>query len=146
MVVHNIDTFNCLTNGQLRLLIDVIKTTSGEVDKLVIKLQYHTAGKLNRQNHPGLAAMYPGCVIIERVSNQYKLHKKSGDVGTTATVIQFPVEPAYTITAHKIQGQTIPLPLSVVIDLNSIFEDAQALTEKPQRFEDKNIPYWIYGT
>ena len=137
MLVHNIDTVDCLTNDQLGELIDVIKTKSGEVDKLVIKLQNKTAGKLNRQNHPGLAARYPDCVIIERVSNQYTLRKKSGDVGTTATVIQFPVEPAFKITAHKIQGQPIPLPLSVVIDLNSIFEVAQALTE------DKNIPYWI---
>ena len=91
MLVHNIDTVDCLTNGQLGELIDVIKTKSGEVDKLVIKLQNQTAGKLNRQNHPGLATRYPGCVIIERVSNQYTLRKKSGDVGTTATVIQFPV-------------------------------------------------------
>ena len=70
MLVHNIDTVDCLTNGQLGELIDVIKTKCGEVDKLVIKLQNKTAGKLNRQNHPGLAARYPGCVIIERVSNQ----------------------------------------------------------------------------
>ena len=33
---------------------------------------------------------------------------------------------AFAITAHKIQGQTIPSPTKVVLDLNSIFEDAQA--------------------
>ena len=37
MLIHNIDTVDCLTNGQLGELIDVIK--NGEVDKLVIKLQ-----------------------------------------------------------------------------------------------------------
>ena len=126
MLIHNIDTVDCLTNGQLGELINTIKTKSGEVDKLVIKLQNPTAGNLNRQNHPGLAARYPGCVIIERVSNQYTLRKKSGDVGTTAVVIQFPVKLAFAITSHKIQGQTIPWPMSVVLDLNSIFEDAQA--------------------
>ena len=80
---------------------------------------------MNRQNNPGLAARYPNCVAIERVSNQYGLRKKSGDVGATATVIQFPVKLAFTITSHKIQGQTIPWPMTVVLDLNLIFEDAQ---------------------
>ena len=34
--------------------------------------------------------------------------------------------PAYAITAHKIIGQTIPKPHKVALDLNSVFEDAQA--------------------
>ena len=126
MIIHNIDTVDCLTNGQLGELIDVIKTTKGEIDKLIVKLYNKTAGKLNRQSHPILAAKYPDCVVIERVLNQYTLRKKSGDVGTTATVIQFPVKLAFAITSHKIHGQTIQWPMSVVLDLNSIFEDAQA--------------------
>ena len=47
-------------------------------------------------------------------------------MGTTAIVIQFPVKLAFAITAHKIQGQTIQKPTKVVLDLNSVFEDAQA--------------------
>ena len=126
MIIHNIDTADCLTNGQLGKLVDVIKTKEGEVDKLVIQLNNKSAGKQNRQRYPGLAARYPGCVIIERVSNQYTLRKKSGDVGSTALVIQFPVKLAFAITSHKIQGQTIPQPTKVALDLNSVFEDAQA--------------------
>ena len=57
---------------------------------------------------------------------QYTLRKRSGEAGATATVIQFPVKLAFAITSHKIQGQTIPSPTKVVLDLNSIFEDAQA--------------------
>ena len=75
MIIHNIDTVDSLTNGQLGVLVDVIRTTSGDVDKLVIKLQNQTAGKMNQQNHPGKAAKYPNCVIIERVSNQYTVRK-----------------------------------------------------------------------
>ena len=87
-----------------------------DVDKLIIKLQNKAAGKTNRQKYPGLASRYPNCVIIERVSIQYTLRKKSGDVGTTATVIQFPVKLALAITSHKIQGQTIPWPMTVFLD------------------------------
>ena len=32
---------------------------------------------------------------------------------------------AHAITAHKIQGQTIPKPLKVAYDIDSIFEEAQ---------------------
>ena len=73
MLIHNIDTVDCLTNGQLGELIDTIKTTNGDIDKLIIKLQNQSAGKVNRQNNPGLAARYPNCVLVERVSNQYFL-------------------------------------------------------------------------
>ena len=68
----------------------------------------------------------PDCVVIEKVSNQYTLRKKGGEVSNTATLFQFPVKLAHAITAHKIQGQTIPYPVKVVLDINSIFEDAQA--------------------
>ena len=40
-------------------------------------------------------------------------------------MIQFPIKVAQAITAHKIQGQTIPQPLKVALDLASIFDDAQ---------------------
>ena len=126
IIIHNIDTADCLTNGQLGNLIDIIRTTSGEIDKLVIRLQNPSAGMKNRQNNPQLAARFPDPVFIERVSNQYALRKKSVVVGTTALVIQFPVKLAFAITSHKIQGQTIPWPMRVVLDLNSVFEDVQA--------------------
>ena len=60
------------------------------------------------------------------MSNQYTLRKKGGVVGTTATVIQFPVKLAFAITSHKIQGQTVPSPMTVALDTESIFKDAQA--------------------
>ena len=126
MLIHNINTVDGLTNGQLGCLEAVIKTTSGQVDKLIVKLVRKSAGLKNRQSHPLLARKYPECVVIERVSFQYPLRKKSGNVGTSATVIQFPIKLAFAITSHKIQGQTIPFPSKVVLDIDSVFEDAQA--------------------
>ena len=88
--------------------------------------EYENAGRQNKQKYQGLAEKYPGCIVIQKVSNQYTLRKKSRDVVATATVIQFPIKLAFAITSHKIQGQTISWPMTVVLDIESIFEDAQA--------------------
>ena len=125
MIIHNIDTSDCLTNGQLGVLVDVIKTTKGEADKLIIKLNSKNSGIQNRARFPGLAARYPECVFIERITNQYAIRKRSGDVSSTASVIQFPIKLAFAITSHKIQGQTIPMPIKVAVDIDSVFDDAQ---------------------
>ena len=96
------------------------------MDKLIIRLNNERAGQNNQSKNPIFASKYPNCVTIERVALQYTLRKKSGEAGASATVIQFPVKLAFAITSHKIQGQTIPSPIKVALDLNSIFEDAQA--------------------
>jgi hypothetical protein len=114
-----------LTNGQFGKLVSVITSKDGEADKLIIKLQRKDAGIQNRRKYPGLAMKYPECVVIERVTINYSIRKKGGSVGSTATLVQFPVKLAYAITAHKIQGQTIPKPLKVAFDIDSIFEEAQ---------------------
>ena len=65
-------------------------------------------------------------VHIRNIALQYPLRKRGGEAGASATVIQFPVRLAFAITSHKIQGQTIPMPTKVVLDINSVFDDAQA--------------------
>ena len=126
MLIHNIDTADGLTNGQIGELIHIVKTVKGEADKLLIKLNNTKAGQKNRCHYGSLAARFPNCIDVERVNFQYSLRKKGGEAGATANVIQFPVTLAFAITSHKIQGQTISSPKNVVQDLNSIFEDAQA--------------------
>lgn len=126
MIIHNIDVPDMLCNGQLGILEDMIKTDGKTVDVLVIKLYNKKAGERNREKNPKLRAKYPDCVFIERVSFQYTLGGKKAEVGTTATVIQFPVRLAHAITAHKIQGQTFVSPSTVAMDLNSVFEAGQA--------------------
>ena len=126
MLIHNIDMVDKLTNGQLGELMGVVKTTTGQIDKLIIKFNNKTVGENNKQKHRSLNIKYPDCVVIERIALQYKLRKRSGEAGSSATVIQFPVRLAFSITSHKIQGQTIPMPTKAVLDLNSVFDDAQA--------------------
>ena len=68
---------------------------------------------------------FPDTVTIEKVSVNYSIRKNGGVVGSTATLVQFPIKLAYAITAHKIQGQTIPKPMKVAFETRLIFEEAQ---------------------
>ena len=68
---------------------------------------------------------YPTSVVIERTSCNHSIRKRGGSVGSTATLVQFPVKMAQAITSHKIQGQTISKPMKVAFDINSCFEEAQ---------------------
>ena len=77
-------------------------------------------------NNPKLAAKYPKAVFIKRMKIPYTIGKKSGDIGSTATVIQFPVRLSYAMTAHKIQGKTIAAPATVAMDIKTVWEPAQA--------------------
>ena len=104
----------------------MIKTDGKSVDVLVIKLHNIKAGERNREKYPKLREKYPDCVFLERVSFQYTIGGRKAEVGTTATVIQFPVRLSHAITAHKIQGQTFVYPATVAMDLNSVFEPGQA--------------------
>ena len=106
------------------ILEDVIQTSDDKVDKLIVKLKNQSAGKLNKQKFPLISERYPGCVILERFSLQYNIRDKSGEVGSTATVVQFPIKLAFAMTVHKVQGATIPAPAKVIMDIDSTFEAA----------------------
>ena len=125
MVIHNVDTLDSITNGQIGVLIDVLMTKDDKIDKLVVKLDFKRAGKMNRLKYPLLASKYPECVFLEKVSFQYNVRRNSGEVGFAATVVQFPVKVAFASTAHKFQGATVPTPATVLMDLNSTFEPGQ---------------------
>ena len=125
MIIFNIDVSDMLTNGQMGRVVDVIRTKNGKVDKLILKLENPKAGTENRKKYSQLAAQYPDCVIIERISLTYTIRKKGGVAGSKATVIQFPIRLAYATTAHKIQGQSILYPKTVAMDIDSVFEPGQ---------------------
>ena len=83
-------------------------------------------GKKNQQKFPQLETKYPGCFFLERVSHTYSISRRSGDIGSTATVIQFPIRVAFCNTTHKMQGQSIYAPTKVVLDIDSAFGRAMA--------------------
>ena len=137
ILIHNIDTSDGLTNGQLGQLIDVIRTDDGSVSKCIVEFKNEKAGRQSRGKNQQFAVKYPKGTVIEKVSFSYSLSKKASAASTKATLIQFPLKVARAITAHKIQGQTIPKPLKVALDISSIFDDAQAhvMLSRVQEFE-----------
>ena len=126
ILIHNINTPDALTNGQLGILTGVIKSDLEHTDKLVVKFNNENVGKETRKKHPGITARYKDGTIIERVSFKYPISKKSKEVSSQATLIQFPLKLAHSITTHKIQGSTISKPSIVALDIESSFEKAQA--------------------
>merc|ERR1711911_347224 len=126
IMIHNVCTTDGLTNGQLGVLKEVLKNSNGGIEKLIVKFNKPNVGTVSRSQNPIMARKYPDCVVIERVKLEYSLRKKGGVEGAKAAVIQFPIRLAHAITAHKVQGQSIPSPLKVGMDISSVFEAAQA--------------------
>ena len=71
----------------------------------------------------GLAAKFPTGTGIELMSVNYSL---KANAQQNLNVIQFPLKLAYAVTAHKIQGQSLPKPLKIGMDLGSTFTPSQA--------------------
>ena len=107
MLIYNVDTLDGLSSGQLRIVQHAIKTKEGKLDKIIIKFNKPNIGKDNQQKFPMILKDHPGCSVIERVAIQYSICDSSGDVGSKATVFQFPVRLSKATTAHKVQEQPI---------------------------------------
>ena len=124
MIISNLDTPDGLVNGTQCTLVDVVRTKKGEVDKLILKSKDPAVGERNRAKFPQLAERYPDCFFLERITHTYTISRRSGDIGSTASLFQFPVRLAFAITTHKIQGQSILAPAKVVLDIDSSFQPA----------------------
>ena len=123
MLIQNIEVADCLTNGQLGTLTGTVKAENGKIKMLIVDFKNMNVGKMWREQHPQIAAKYPKGTGIEMVSMTYSLTDKSA---ANITVIQYPLKLAYAVTAHKIQGQSIPKPLKVALDICGTFQAAQA--------------------
>ena len=110
VLVHNINTLDGLTNGCRGVLVDVEKK-GNSIHRLAIKFHNPDHGRLQREKDPN--KKYPEATYIYPVFWQYFIG------GATATVFQFPVKGAAAITSHKLQGQTVPEPNSLVVDVVS---------------------------
>ena len=128
MLTFNIDTCDCLTNGALGEVIGYRFDQNGEIRQVYVHFYDADCGKTRRKNFVTLQEQFPGknATPIDVIEFHYSLSKKSNNSNSNATVIQFPLKLAFAATAHKVQGLTVKKPNSLVIDLRTVREAAQA--------------------
>ena len=126
MLIKNINTSDCLTNGQTGVLQAILRDEpTGDVRYLIVQFDRDIAGQQARAKDPQLRQTHPGGTKIERFLETYSLKKGSA---ATATLIQFPIRLAHATTAHKTQGMTVHQPKTSNLDLCNAFEPAQSYT------------------
>ena len=128
MLTHNLDTCDSLTNGTFGEVIDIELNQMKQVKRLIICFDNERSGKERRKNYMQLQKKYyPKLATpIDKIEFHYSLSKKQASNASNAIAIQFPIRLAFAVTAHKIQGATIKKPNSLVIDLRTVMEAAQA--------------------
>ena len=151
VMIWNINTVDCLTNGQTGIVMAIIKDSSGEVNYLIIKFNQERAGRQKRSENKQLEQKYPGGTKVEKFNLTYTLTGRSGS-GSTANLVQFPVRLAHALTAHKTQGQTYKTPMTITVDLRDVFEGAQGyvMLGRPEELKqlfivDKLDPKKLYS-
>jgi hypothetical protein len=126
MLIHNVNTSDSLTNGTLGILKDFHFNENGTIKYLMIDFHDQRIGSKTREhsNHVDKQKKY---TPISIVSFSYSLARPvQGTTTCQAKVLQFPIKLAWGITAHKIQGQTIPKPLGLAAHMASVFSAGQA--------------------
>ena len=124
MMTYNVDTSDGLTNGARGELIGIIEDGEGNISKLIIKFEEEANGREKRRHSPEISLKYPGGTAIEKVNFPFSISKSKKTAVNTGNVIQFPIKLAFAVTAHKIQGATVPKPLKVIVDVTDIFQAA----------------------
>ena len=124
MMTYNVDTTDGLTNGARGELLGIIEDDKEHISKLIIKFEEEANGREKRRQSPEISIRYPGGTAIERVNFPFSISKSKKSVINTGNVIQFPIKLAFAVTAHKIQGATVPKPSKVIIDVTDIFQAA----------------------
>jgi hypothetical protein len=127
MLIHNLDTADSLTNGCMGIIKGFKKNSAQSIEYILVHFDHPLIGEDYRKTHDNiLSAQEKEFTPIPRVTFQYSLGKATKSHTFTAKLIQFPIQLAFAITAHKIQGQTVTKPSGLVADLSSVFTAGQA--------------------
>ena len=129
MLTYNIDNVDCLVNGRRGSVLDVIAYRD-EVKCIIVEFDDEQCGKERREKYletdSETATKYPKGTPIWKLEFTYSCSKKDFDDGQKAKVIQFPLMLAYSVTMHKMQGQTIYKPGRLVTRFKHVFQAAMA--------------------
>ena len=128
MLTHNVDTSDCLTNGAFGEVVDFKLDEFGQIKEIYVKFDNEDCGRQSRKGNLDLQERYPNdnVVAIEKLEITYSISKNAKTGSATATSYQFPLRLAFASTAHNVQGLTIRKPNSLIVDLRSVREHAQA--------------------
>merc|ERR1712240_168697 len=85
-------------------------------------------GVKKEKNYVQLQNKYQGknATPIEKVEYHYSLSKKPSSGVQNAVAVQIPLRLSFAATSHKVQGQTVKKPNSLVTDLRTVNQPAQA--------------------
>jgi len=119
MLVYNIDTSDCLTNGTRGTVHSWNMNESGKVMVIFVDFDNEDAGKDLR------AKTKLEHTPIYRQEFDYSVSKRQRSE-SKATVYQFPLQLSFATTSHKYQGQTVKKPTCLIADMSTVFQASQA--------------------
>ena len=126
MLTYNIDTCDSLTNGAFGEVLGYEYNQGGHIKKVFVHFYDPDCGKERRKSFVLIQGKFPGKNVTPIDLIEFQYSRKKGSRNSNFTAIQFPLKLAFAATAHKVQGQTIKKPNSLVIDLRNVREAAQA--------------------
>ena len=127
MLINNMDTADFLTNGCMGIVRGFRTNKDKQIEHILIHFDHEDIGYNYRiENTHLLKNNQKHLTPIPRISFQYSIGSASKNHACNLKLYQFPLQLAHAITAHKIQGQTITKPNSLVADLATLFEPGQA--------------------
>ena len=133
----NICTADGITNGTFAEIVDVDVDSKKHVRTIFVHFLNPDVGKEKQKEYGVLERKYGKPVIpIERWESVFSLDK-SRSSAATATALQFPIKLATAVTAHKVQGQTVKPPQSIVMNIEKVRDDNQVyvMLSRAQKLE-----------
>jgi hypothetical protein len=119
MVIKNIDTIDCLTNGAMGIIVDIVYRNC-EVYCLLVKFAGEKTGSMRRLLYAPMLKGRESLTPIMMVEHTYQLPSKTNikKHHVQCTLQQFPLRLAFGVTAHKVQGHTFAKGNTVVLNLS----------------------------
>ena len=126
MITYNLNVADGITNGTLGEVMGFQFDDKNLIQAIHIHLFDANAGVESSRSFSSLKEKYgKPVVVIKRYEHIFSLNQQNLSASSTATAINFPIRLASSLTSHKVQGQTIKPPKSVVLNFQHARKPAQ---------------------